>query len=314
VEFQDYYKTLEVKRDATADEIHKAFRRLARKFHPDVNKSPDAETKFKQVNEAYEVLKDPEKRKRYDSLGRHWKAGQQFTPPPGFGGFRMEFGPNDSVGGFSDFFQNIFGDLMGFQGQRRPRGPRFGQRGSDHEAVIEVSLDELAKRAKKTIQLERQTPDARGHVTRKRVSYDVRIPPGITDGSRIRLPGQGGEGIGGMKAGDLYLTVRLRPDSRFRVDGYNLNTSVDIAPWEAALGTKVTIPTLEGSVAMTIPAGTPSGRTFRLKEKGLPRRSGQPGDLLVSVRIVVPETLSKKERELFEKLAAESSFRPRDGV
>jgi curved DNA-binding protein len=314
VEFQDYYKTLGVNRDATADEIHKAFRKLARQYHPDVSKSPDAETQFKRVNEAYEVLKDPEKRKRYDSLGRHWKAGQQFTPPPGFSGFRMEFGQGDSFGGFSDFFQNLFGDLLSFQGQRRPRGPGFGQRGSDHEAVIEVSLEELAKGAKKTIQLERHVPDGRGHVTRKRVSYDVRIPRGITDGSKIRLSGQGGEGTGGMGTGDLFLTVRLRPDSRFRVDGFDLVTSVDITPWEAALGTRVTIATLENSVAVKIPAGTPSGRTFRLKDKGLPRLSGEPGDLLVSVRIVVPTTLSKRERELFEELASESSFQPRSSA
>lgn len=311
MEFQDYYKILGVNRDSTTDEIHKAFRKLARKYHPDVSKSPDAETQFKRVNEAYEVLKDPEKRKRYNSLGRHWKAGQQFTPPPGFGGFRMEFGQDDSFGNFSDFFQNIFGDLLGFQGQRRTRGSGFGQRGSDHEAEIEVSLDELAKGAKKTIQFERQMPDARGHITRKRVSYDVRIPQGITDGSKIRLSGQGGEGTGGMAAGDLYLTVRLRQDSRFRADGHDLTTSVDITPWEAALGTKVTIETLEDSVAVKIPAGTPSGRTFRLKGKGLPRRNGEPGDLLVSVRIVVPKTLSKREQELFEELASESSFHPR---
>jgi curved DNA-binding protein len=310
VEFQDYYKILGVSRSATADEIHKAFRKLARKYHPDVSKSPDAETQFKNINEAYEVLKDPEKRKRYDSLGRHWKAGQQFTPPPGFGGFRMEFGPDDSFGGFSDFFQNIFGDLLGFQGQRA-RGPGFGQRGRDHEAEIEVSLEELAKGAKKTIQLERQVPDSRGHVTRRRVSYDVRIPKGLTDGSKIRLSGQGGKGTGGMAAGNLYLTVRLRPDSRFRVSGHDLTTSVDITPWEAALGTKVTIATLEDSVAVKIPAGTPSGRTFRLNGKGLPRRSGKPGDLFVSVRIVVPKTLSKREQELFETLASESSFHPR---
>lgn len=315
VQFKDYYKTLEVERKASQNEIQKSFRRLARKYHPDVNKSPDAETRFKEINEAYEVLKDPEKRKRYDSLGANWKSGQSFTPPPGFEHFNFNFGGGESMGGFSDFFQSIFGDLVGGFGgvnQGRSRqGRGFGQKGQDHEAVIEVSLADVIHGAKKTIHLQQQIPDPAGRMNTKTVSYDVTIPKGVTDGSRIRLPRQGGAGFGGGQAGDLYLTIRIHPDSRYDVDGHNLKTILEITPWEAALGSDIRVETPDGAVKLKIPAGTSSGCSFRLKEKGIPKRGGNPGDLLVMVKIVVPKKLTSREKELFEQLAKDSRFKPR---
>ena len=315
VKFKDYYKILDVDRSASKEEIQKAFRKLARKYHPDVSKSPDAETRFKEINEAYEVLKDPDKRKRYDSLGANWKSGQSFTPPPGFEHFDFKFSGGESMGGFSDFFQSVFGDLMGGFGgaaQGRPRyGRGFGQKGQDHEAVIEVSLSDVVHGARKTIHLQHGTPDATGRMTTKTASYDVTIPKGVTDGSRIRLPKQGGAGIGSGESGDLYLTIRIHPDSRFDIEGHDLKTTVEITPWEAALGSNIRVETIEGAVNMKIPAGTPSGCSFRLRGKGLPKRGGNAGDLIVTAKIVVPKKLTPREHELFEQLSNESEFRPR---
>lgn len=319
VTFQDYYEVLGVPRDASKADIDREYRKLARQYHPDVSKAPDAAEKFKQVNEAYEVLSDPEKRRQYDQLGRNWESGQPFTPPPGADNVEVRFGdPGDFAGGdFSDFFKTIFGgggfrgrgfdfgDAQGGRGASRPR------RGSDEEATIDISLEEAARGVRKTVELERTGPLNNGRLRPERTHYDVNIPSGVTEGSRIRLGGQGGKGTGGGESGDLFLRVHLRPDHRFRVDGHNLYTRVEVAPWEAALGAKVDVPALEKTLTLQIPPGTQSGQTLRLRGKGLPRRQGQPGDLLAEVRIVVPKTLTARERELFEQLARDSQFRPR---
>jgi curved DNA-binding protein len=352
VKYKDYYEVLGVKRDATAQEIQKAYRKLARKLHPDVNKSAGAEEKFKELTEAYEVLKDPEKRKRYDMLGANWKAGQEFRPPPGWenvefhfggdgfggggnGGFRNHsgFGGNggfegradfDDFGGFSDFFRTLFGETGAFRGgsfeqgggrggaRSASYGPEFRQDGRDQEVEIEITLADAARGGKKRIRLNKLTRQPDGSARSEQVDYDVTIPRGVTNGSRIRLASQGEKGAGGGAPGDLFLKVKILPDPRFEVRDHDLLATLDLAPWEAALGAKVALPALEGRVTVTIPAGTPSGRTLRLRGKGLPLPRGGAGDLLVRVRIVVPKDMSAREKELFEQLARESRFKPRE--
>lgn len=326
VKFQDYYETLGVDRKASDEEIDRAYRKHARQYHPDINKSPDAAEKFKQVNEAYEVLSDPEKRRRYDQLGPNWQAGEPFTPPPGGGRADVHFGDVGDIGGdFSDFFKAFFGDVGGFGragfdfgGGRRHAGaqgrspqPDRSAAGHDEEAEIEITLEEAARGGKKSIVLEKMVPGENGQLRPRHTSYDVTIPRGVTEGSKIRLSGQGGKRAAGAPAGDLLLRVHIRPDPRFRLEGHNLRTRVDVAPWEAALGARVDVATLAEAVTMHVPPGTQSGQTLRLRGKGMPRRKGEPGDLLADVRIVVPQELSVRERELFEQLAQESQFRPR---
>lgn len=324
VKFKDYYQILGVGRNASQDEIKKAYRKLARKYHPDVNKSAEAETRFKELNEANEVLADPEKRKRYDDLGANWRSGQDFTPPPGFqqrhyefrqgpGGAEFEFG---DLGGFSDFFETLFGGGFG----RGGRGPSFEmeeespwtRKGQDFEANITVTLDDIYRRAQKSITL--QTPElgAGGRVQYKTKSYNIKIPAGATEGTRIRLHGQGGPGSRGASAGHLYLRINVAPHPFFKLHEYDLDTELALTPWEAALGGKIVVPTLDGNATLTIPPGTQGGQRFRLRGKGLPDRSGQNrGELFVTIRIAIPDRLSPREKELFEQLASESTFKPR---
>jgi curved DNA-binding protein len=309
VKFQDYYDTLGVNRDASQEEIRKAFRKLARQYHPDVNKNPGAEEKFKQINEANEVLGDVEKRKKYDSLGANWRAGQEFTPPPGGADFQFH-GTSGGFDDFSDFFASLFGDSgigQDFGGWTSPRGHA---RGNDEQADIEVTLLEALQGATRSIEVERPVKAGRGRVHSQKRTYTVKIPKGITEGSQIRLGGQGGQGFGDGPAGDLYLKVHLRHDPHFETEGHNLKTVLPITPWEAALGAEVPLRTVEGSVSMKIPPGTSSGKVFRLRGKGLPKSQGDRGDLLVTVQIVVPKTLTPRERELFEQLSNESQFTP----
>ena len=342
VEFEDYYKVLNVDRGASQDEIQKAYRKLARKYHPDVSKEPGAEEKFKKVNEAHEVLKDPQTRQKYDQLGKDWKKYQSaegFRPPPGwqgggFGGGGAQ-GFEDIFGGqggggqpdFSDFFNTFFGGARahaagpgggfsfdGFSGAgaRRPGASR-AQKGRSVEAVVHVSLEEVASGAEREIVLpmRERTPD--GRVVEQNKSYKVKIPAGTTDGTVIRLAGQGEAGVGGGKAGDLRLRVELTRHPFFEVDELDLSTEVYLAPWEAALGARVPVRTLDGAVTVTIPAGAQSGSKMRLRGKGLPGRKGKKaGDLFARVQIRVPEKLSARERELFEQLQAASDFNPRE--
>lgn len=335
VKFRDYYEVLGVKRTATEDEIKNAYRKLARKHHPDVNPGDkSAEEKFKEINEAYQVLSDPEKRKRYDQLGENWKAGADFTPPPGwtreqagveYGDFSDIFGETGGAGGFSDFFNAFFGG-----GRGRRAGAGFVMRGEDIEAEIALTLEEAHRGVTRNISLHvaercpncggtgrkdgKVCPTCRGagRVTRQKM-LEVKIPAGVRDGSIIRLAGQGEPGEGNAPAGDLLLRVRLRPHHLFKLVGPDdIEVELTVAPWEAALGAKVEVPALEGKVTMTIPAGAQGGQRLRLRGQGLNRRSGGRGDLYVRLKIIIPPRLSAKEKELFEKLAAESRFNPRE--
>jgi len=297
---RDYYELLGVARDAEPEEIRRAYRKLARRYHPDVNKDDGAEERFKEVSEAYDVLSDPDKRARYDRLGANWRQ----APPPGaddFGGFG---GFGGAGGGYGDvrveFGDGDFEDLFGtFFGGRAGRRSGFAARGADHEAVLELSLEEAARGGQRTVQL----GDGR--------SYEVNVPAGVRDGQRIRLAGEGGQGAGGGPSGDLFLRVRLRPHPRFRLDGRDLHVTVPVAPWEAALGAVVEVPTLDGSAKVKVPAGSSSGRRLRLRGQGFPGPRGGHGDLYATVQVMVPRHLTDRERELFEQLAAASNFDPR---
>jgi curved DNA-binding protein len=315
VAFRNYYEALGVPRDASEDEIRRAYRKLARQYHPDVSKEPDAEDRFKEVSEAYEVLRDPEKRERYDRLGANWKAGQDVSGAEGFdgsegfqgfgqGGFRdvrVNFGGGDFGGGdFSDFFEGLFG--TGGGRRRRTAGfDGFSSRGADQEATLELSLEEAATGGKRRISM----ADGR--------DYEVDIPAGVRDGQRIRLAGQGSSGSAGGPAGDLFLRVRIKPHPRFRVEGRDLHVDLPVTPWEAALGASVDVPTLSGTTRVKVPSGSSCGRRLRLKGEGMPAPRGERGDLYASVQIKVPKRLSKDEREHFERLAEVSDFNPRDG-
>jgi len=332
VKFRDYYEVLGVTKTATEDEIKKAFRKLARKLHPDVNPGDkSAEEKFKELNEAYEVLSDPEKRKRYDQLGPNWKAGQEFTPPPGWEGMRVEyedlgdvFGRGRAAGGFSDFFETLFG------GRRAARaGAGFRMRGQDVEAEIPLIVEEAHRGATRTITLQSTEicPECKGSgtkddkvcatcrgagaVTRPK-SLEVTIPAGVRQGSVIRLAGEGDPGSGGGPSGDLYLHVRLQPHALFNIAGDDVQIELPVAPWEAALGAKVQVPTLDGSGEMTIPPNTQGGQRLRLRGQGLNRRGGGRGDEYVKIKIVNPPSLNSTEKELYERLRSQSRFDARE--
>jgi curved DNA-binding protein len=310
VAYRDYYETLGVPRGASIDEIRGAYRKLARQYHPDVNKDPEAGERFREIGEAYEVLSDPEKRERYDQLGANWRAGDDVSGAAGFGGFdgfdnvRVDFGDGASgFGDFSDLFEGMFGGRTrrdGF-GQGFGRGFSRVRRGADLEAELELSLEEAAKGGHRWVRL----GDGR--------SYEVTIPAGVRDGTRIRLAGEGGQGGAGGAQGDLFLRVRLRRHPRFRLDGDDLYTQLPVAPWEAALGAEVEVRTLEGRANVKVPAGSSCGRRLRLRGEGFPRSGGTRGDLYAELKIVVPRTLSRDERKGFEELAKVSKFDPRAG-
>ena len=321
VKFKDYYEVIGVARTASADDIRKVYRKLARKYHPDVNKRPDAEARFKEIGEAYEVLGDVEKRKRYDQLGAHYHAGQDFAPPPGWEKMQYEFGARpqssggytaDDQGDFSDFFETLFGG-GGFRPGQAGGGPFQNfrkRRGEDHEATVTISLEEAFHGAKKPIHLQVARMDEHGRVQRESKQYTVQIPRGTADGMRIRLAGQGGEGTGAGMAGDLYLRVQIAPHPVFRLVGANLEVTVPVTPWEAALGAKVPVPTMTGHAMLALPAGTQSGQHLRLRGKGFVG-ARHHGDLIVNIQVAVPRHLNEKEKTLFAELARVSSFNPR---
>lgn len=309
MEFKDYYKIMEVARDATQDEIKRSYRKLARKYHPDVSKEADAEARFKELGEAYEVLKDTEKRAAYDQLGANWKGGQEFRPPPDWNtGF--EFSGGGFTGGaaadYSDFFASLFGRDFRASGGGRAS---FHAKGEDHHAKVLIDLEDTYQGATRTITLRVPGVDAQGHViTRERV-LNVTIPKGIRAGQHIRLSGQGSPGIGQGKAGDLYLQVEFRAHPLYRVDGRDLYLDLPVAPWEAALGATVEVPTLGGIVELRIPQGSGSGRKLRLKGRGIP--GDPPGDCYVMLAIALPPADTEAAKDLYRKMAQELNFNPR---
>ncbi len=312
MDYKDYYKILGVARGASQEEIKRAYRRLARKYHPDVSKEANAEDRFKEVQEAYEVLKDPEKRAAYDQLGSNWRSGQEFRPPPDWGkGFEFTtFGTEDDSG-FSDFFASLFGSRSPFA-QRSTRSGHFARAGQDHVAKIQIDLEDAFRGGTQTIELKAPQLSEDGHVLVKPRTLRVTIPAGIVEGQRIRLAGQGSPGVHGGQAGDLYLEVSFRPHRLFEVDGRDVKLTLPIAPWEAALGATVQTPTLAGPVDLRIPAGAKSGQKLRLKGRGLP--GNPPGDQYVELKIVLPPATTPKARELFERMRDELPFNPREAM
>lgn len=308
MEFKDYYKTLDVPRDAKPEDIKRAYRRLARKYHPDVSTEKDAEVRFKEVREAYEVLKDSEKRKAYDQFGKDWKAGQEFKTPPGW---KREFvyeeeGPFAGGGEpFSDFFESLFGHGRGGVGGR-DRG--FGQtrsRGRDTEVEISISLEDSYLGATRNFRIEMPEVDEQGRFRARTRELKVKIPRGVREGQRIRIEGQGAAGRGGAAAGDLYLRVKFRPHKQFEARGRDIHLTLPVDPWQAALGRTVKVPTLGGTVDLKIPAGSSSGKRLRLKGRGLPGKP--PGDQYVELQIRVPARLDEETRAIYEQLEAQAS-------
>ncbi len=332
VKYKDYYDIMGVSRDASKEDIQKAYRKLARKYHPDTSQEENAEEKFKDINEAYEVLRDDEKRKRYDTLGANWQQGQDFEPPPEWesfftstggpnGGYRRTF-TTHGAGDFSDFFEMLFGG-GGFGHAEDPFASMFGgggpsgfggrtgyqthvraRKGQDVEGEIEIPLEDAYHGATKSVDL--YSPH-----TGQRKTYNVKIPAGTRDGTKIRLSGQGESGTGGGPAGDLFIRVKLAPHPVFRVNENDLETDVKVTPWEAVLGAEIRVPTLDGPVNMKVPAGTSSGKKMRLRNKGLPKKGGGRGDQYARIMIAVPSMLTDDEREAYEKLKNVSPQRPR---
>jgi curved DNA-binding protein len=328
LEYKDYYKTLGVKKEASQEDIQKAYRKLARKFHPDVNKDPKAEVRFKEIGEANEVLKDPDKRKKYDQFGANWN--RQAGPPPGWegagqgAGFDFRDFQGGGGAGFSDFFENLFG--AGAQGGRRRGGGAAGgfpgggfggmggfgggpQEGADSEATITISVEEAVRGGSREIAISDPNTGSRKTLT-------VKIPEGVRSGQKIRLAGQGGSGSGGGAAGNLLLKIEIAPDPRFKVEGSDITTYVPVSPAEAALGGEADVETPTTTLRVRIPAGSSSGRKIRLRGRGLAKAGGDKGDkgdLLAEIRIVIPEKLSDRERDLYRQLAAAEAER-RAGV
>ncbi|MGE3298378.1 MAG: DnaJ C-terminal domain-containing protein [Porticoccaceae bacterium] len=305
MEFKDYYQILGVARDASAEAIKAAFRKLARKYHPDVSKEPDAEARMKEVNEAYAVLADTEKRAAYDQLGHDYHAGQDFRPPPDWdAGFEFSgrgFSGADAAE-FSDFFSQLFGHMGG-------HGGGFQARGEDHHAKILVDLAVAYRGGSRTLRLRVPRQDARGRVTLADHTLNVRIPKGVHAGQVIRLTGQGAPGVGSAPAGDLYLEVHFEPDARYRVEGRDVYATLPVTPWEAALGATVKAPVPDGAVEVRIPAASRSGRKLRLRGRGIP--GAPPGDLYLVLDIHLPPADTPRARALYETMASELAFDPR---
>ncbi|MGB5300505.1 MAG: DnaJ C-terminal domain-containing protein [Thiogranum sp.] len=311
MDFKDYYKIMGVKRDATQDEIKRSYRKLARKYHPDVSKHTNAEARFKEVGEAYEVLKDPEKRAAYDQLGANWKAGQDFRPPPDWdAGFEFSGGgyTRADSAAYSDFFESLFGQGFG-SAPRAGVGGGFRARGEDHHAKVLIDLEDAYHGAARTITLHSPALDAGGHVITREHSLNVKIPKGIRQGQKIRLSGQGAPGFGGGEAGDLYLEIEFKPHALYRVEGRDLYLDLPVAPWEAALGATIKTPTPTGPVDLKIPAGSSSERKLRLKGRGIP--GNPPGDIYVVAQITLPSADSDQARDLYRKMEQELAFNPR---
>lgn len=311
MDYKDYYKIMGVERDATQDEIKRAYRKLARKYHPDVSKESDAEVRFKELGEAYEVLKDPEKRAAYDQLGSQWQQGQDFRPPPDWdAGFEFSGGgyTQGDAGVYSDFFEDLFGRATGHQGSAQGRHG-FHMQGEDHHAKVLIDIEDSYNGASRSISLRAPelTPD--GHVTTRERTLNVRIPKGIRPGQQIRLAGQGSPGMGEGRPGDLYLEVEFREHPLYRVDGADVYLDLPVAPWEAALGASITAPTPAGKVDLKIPPNSNQGSKLRLKGRGLPGKT--PGDLYVQLKVTLPPADNDKSRDMYRQMKDELDFNPR---
>lgn len=314
MEYNDYYKILGVDRKASQDEIKHAYRRLARKYHPDVSKETNAEDKFKRVQEAYEVLKDAEKRSAYDQLGNNWKQGQEFRPPPNWGGGRQAHTSGqgtfteEDLGGFSDFFSNLFGG-----GRGRMRGEDFGgfqQRGQDQHAKMTITLEDAFHGATKMLQMQIPEMDASGQMHHSSRTIKVIVPPGAEEGQQLRLAKQGGPGMGGGESGDLYLEIEIQPHSLFALKGRDVYLTLPITPWEAALGADIKIPTLGGKVGLKVAPGSQAGQQLRLKGRGMPSKS-QVGDQYAILQIYTPPAHTEEQRKIYEEMSKAMPFNPR---
>ena len=320
MEFKDYYATLGVERSATQADIKRAYRKLARRYHPDVSKEPDAETRFKAVAEAHEALIDPERRAAYDDIAQRHASGQPFEPPPGWDtGFeysgRGADRPTGGEGDFSDFFESLFG-RGGFEGMegrgRRRQGPGFDgpMPGRDHHAKVAIALLDACHGAKRTISLRMPVTDATGRTTLQERQLEVAVPRGVRQGQHLRLSGQGAAGHGGAAAGDLYLEIEILPHPLFRLDGVDISFALPVAPWEAALGATVTAPTPDGEVQLGVPAGSTPGRRLRLKGRGLPGKV--PGDLYAVLTLALPPSDTAPQQTAWRALAtAFADYNPR---
>ncbi|WP_074667012.1 DnaJ C-terminal domain-containing protein [Nitrosomonas communis] len=310
MEFKDYYNIMGIKRDATQDDIKRVYRKLARKYHPDVSKEPDAEVRFKEIGEAYEVLKDPEKRAAYDQLGSGWRSGQEFQPPPGWNqGFEFHGGgfTQADTSEFSSFFEALFGSR--FNANRKNRHDGFNVRGEDTYAKILIDLEDSYHGATRTITLQHTEigPDGRPQI--KKRTLNVRIPKGVRQGQLIRLVGQGSPGVDQNSAGDLYLEVAFQPHSLYKVEEKDVSLELPVTPWEVALGATIKAPTPTGIVDLKIPAGIQSGRKLRLKERGIPAHP--PGDLYIILQVVLPPADSEQARILYREMEQKLAFNPR---
>jgi curved DNA-binding protein len=314
MQYKDYYRVMGVPRTASQEDIKRAYRKLARKYHPDVSKETDAEAKFKELQEAHEVLKDPEKRAAYDQLGPDWRPGQDFRPPPDWGkGFEYSRGQAEGPGEFSDFFSELFGAHSPFGRTAGPgrAGGGFSAAGQDHAARVEIDLEDAFRGGTRTIELRSPEMTTDGHVVVRPRTLRVAVPAGVTEGQQIRLAGQGSPGLGGGRPGDLFLEVSIRPHPLFKLEGRDVTLTLPVAPWEAALGETVSVPTLGGAVEMKLPESARAGQRLRLRGRGLP---GQPpGDQFVLLKIVLPPD-SPRTRELFEQMKREVPFDPRAGL
>ncbi|MEQ3640854.1 MAG: DnaJ C-terminal domain-containing protein [Alteromonas sp.] len=311
MEYKDYYKVMGVARDATQQEIKLAYRKLGRKYHPDVSKEPDADAQFKIIGEAYEVLKDPEKRAAYDQLGREWKNGQDFRPPPNWDSgfeFRGDGYTASDAGAYSDFFEELFGREFGrSSGPSSRRSSRM--RGEDHHAKVLIAIEDSFNGAMRPVSLRMPTLTDDGHVTTRDRTLNIRIPKGIRAGQQIRLARQGGPGLGGAEPGDLYLEVAFNAHPLYRIDGGDIYLDLPVAPWEAALGAKIAVPVPSGNIELTIPTNSRQGQKLRLKGRGLVGK--QAGDLYVVLQITLPLADSEMARELYKQMETKLGFNPR---
>ncbi|HEY1726383.1 MAG TPA: DnaJ C-terminal domain-containing protein [Steroidobacteraceae bacterium] len=306
MKYKDYYSILGVERGATDEQIKKSYRRLARKYHPDVSKEANAEEKFKEVAEAYQTLKDADKRAAYDQLGKH-QAGQDFQPPPDW---QQHWQPSSeqsfSAEGFdlSDLFEHL-------RGARGGAGTRMSMPGQDYEIAVPITIEQAYHGTELDLDLSMPEYDEHGQLRRVPQAFKARIPKGATDGQRLRVPGKGGKGFNGGRPGDLYLNISLRPHGLYRANGHDLYLDLPLAPWEAVLGTSVEVPTPGGTLRLKVPAGTQATRQLRLPRRGLPTPKGEPGDLYAVVQIVVPSVVSEAQQALYRQLAEQSAFAPR---